>query len=117
MTLSLDKFDADFEKNKLMKKFKFLKNYLDSSEIDGKPILTLSLREKISDMYYRKNPKTEKIIVKAQRQQGVDQTLDEYGTISANLEEILKGIDVFDNNILFLLNRFVSPLSSVLANA
>ena len=47
MTLSLDKFDADFEKNKLMKKFKFLKNYLDSSEIDGKPILTLSLREKI----------------------------------------------------------------------
>lgn len=117
MTLSLDKFDADFEKNKLMKKFKFLKNYLDSSEIDGKPILTLSLREKISDMYYRKNPKTEKIIVKAQRQQGVDQTLDEYGTISANLEEILKGIDVFDNNIPFLLNRFVSPLSSVLANA
>lgn len=117
MTLSLDKFDTDFEKNKLMKKFKFIKNYLDTSEIDGKLILTLSLREKISDIYYRKNPKTEKIIVKAQRQQGVDQTLDEYGTISANLEEIFKGVNIFDNNISFLLNRFVSPLSSTLANA
>ena len=116
MTLSLDKFDTKLEKSKMLKRFKFLKNYLDTSEFDGRPILTLSLREKISDIYYRREPRSEKVIVRATRQQGIDQSIDEYGTITANLEEIFQGVDIFDNNITFLLNRFVSPLSSVLAN-
>jgi hypothetical protein len=115
LTMSLDKFDVDFEKNKLLEKFKFIKNYLDTSEFQGRPILTLSLREKISDVYYRKSPETRKVILKARRQKGVDQTLDEYGTLSANLDEILREVNVFDNDINFLLNRFVSPLSSLLA--
>ena len=116
MTLSLDKFDTRLEKSKVLKRFKFLKNYLDTSEFDGRPILTLSLREKISDIYYRREPRSEKVVVRATRQQGIDQSLDEYGTLTANLDEIFQGVDIFDNNITFLLNRFVSPLSSTLAN-
>jgi hypothetical protein len=115
LTMALDKFDVDFESNQFLKKFKFIKSYIDSSEIDGKPVLTLSLREELSDVYYRKSPKSKKVILQARRQKGVDKTLDEYGTLSANLDEMLKEIDVFDNNIAFLLNSFVSPLSSTLA--
>ncbi|MDR3262012.1 MAG: DUF5686 and carboxypeptidase regulatory-like domain-containing protein [Tannerella sp.] len=115
LALSLDKFDVDFDSHKLLNKFKFIKSYLDTSEFNGKPILTLSLREKLSDVYYRKSPKTQKVLLKAKRQKGVDKTLDEYGTISANLDEMLKEVNVFDNDINFLLNRFVSPLSSTLA--
>lgn len=115
LSLSLDKFDVDFEKNKFLEKFSFVRNYLDTSAFNGKPILTLSLREKISDVYYRKSPKTVKTILKARRQKGVDKSLDEYGTLSANLDEMFQEINVFDNNITFLLNRFVSPLSSLLA--
>ena len=117
LSLSLDDFNPDFEKNKFMKKFKFIKNYLDSSEFNGKPILTLSVRETIADRYYRKHPKTEKTIVKGKRMQGVDQTLDDGGGITSNLEEIFQGINIFDNNINILLNRFVSPLSSTLATS
>jgi hypothetical protein len=117
LALSLDKFDVDFESNKLLSRFKFIKNYLDSSEFDGRPVLTLSLREELSDVYYRKSPKAQKTVLTARRQQGVDKTLDEYGTLSANLDEMLKEIDVFDNNITFLLNSFVSPLSSTLGVA
>ena len=117
LSLSLDDFNPDFEKNKFMKKFKFIKNYLDSSEFNGKPILTLSVRETIADRYYRKHPKTEKTIVKGKRMQGVDQTLDDGGGITSNLEEIFQGINIFDNNINILLNRFVNPLSSTLATS
>ena len=115
LSMSLDDFNPNLEKNKFLKKFKFIKNYLDTSEFNGKPILTISVRETISDQYYRKHPKAEKTITKAKRQQGIDKTLDDGGAITSNLEEIFKGVNIFDNNINILLNRFVSPLSSTLA--
>ena len=115
LSMSLDDFNPNLEKNKFLKKFKFIKNYLDTSEFNGKPILTISVRETLSDQYYRKHPKAEKTITKAKRQQGIDKTLDDGGAITANLEEIFKGVNIFDNNINILLNRFVSPLSSTLA--
>lgn len=115
LTMSLDDFNPNLDKNKFLKKFKFIKNYLDTSEFNGKPILTLSVRETLSDIYYRKHPKAEKTITKAKRQQGIDQTLDDGGGITSNLEEIFQGVNIFDNNINILLNRFVSPLSSTLA--
>ncbi|MCD8138027.1 MAG: DUF5686 and carboxypeptidase regulatory-like domain-containing protein, partial [Parabacteroides gordonii] len=117
LSLSLDDFNPDFEKNKFMKKFKFIRNCLVTSEFNGKPILTLSVRETLADKYYRKQPKTEKTIVKGKRMQGVDQTLDDGGGITSNLEELFQGINIFDNNINILLNRFVSPLSSTLATS
>ncbi len=117
LSLALDNFNPNFEKNKLLKNFQFIKNYLDTSEFNGKPILTFSVRENLADIYYRKSPKSEKIITKAKRQEGIDQTLDDGGAISSNLEEIFKSINIFDNNITILLNRFVSPLSSTLATS
>ncbi|SEG20245.1 DUF5686 and carboxypeptidase-like regulatory domain-containing protein [Parabacteroides chinchillae] len=117
LSMSLDNFNPNLDKNKFLKKFKFIKNYLDTSEFNGKPILTISVRETLSDIYYRKSPKTEKTITKAKRQQGIDKTLDDGGGITSNLEEIFKGVNIFDNNINILLNRFVSPLSSTLATS
>ncbi|MDD2437780.1 MAG: DUF5686 family protein [Massilibacteroides sp.] len=114
LSISLDNFNPNFEKNALMKKFKFVKNYLDTSEFDGKPILTVSIRETLSDKYYRKNPKATKTFVRGKRLQGIDKSIDE-GGITSNLEEIFQSINIFDNNIKILLNRFVSPLSSILA--
>lgn len=116
LSMSLDNFNPDFEKNKIWKKLKFIKNYMDTSEITGKPILTLSVRETLSDLYYRKKPETRKTIVKAKQLQGIDQTVDE-GGITSNLEEIFRSVNLFDNNIKILLNSFVSPLSSLLATS
>ncbi|MDD4514593.1 DUF5686 and carboxypeptidase-like regulatory domain-containing protein [Massilibacteroides sp.] len=114
LSISFDNFNPDFEKNAFMKKLKFIKNYLDTSEFDGKPILTVSIRETLADQYYRKHPKSNKTFIKGKRLQGIDETIDE-GGITSNLEEIFQSINIFDNNINILLNRFVSPLSSTLA--
>ena len=114
LAMSLDNFNPNFEKNKLWKRLDFIKNYVDTSEFTGRPILTLSVRETLSEQYYRRQPLTKKTIVKAKRTQGIDETIDE-GGITSNLEEIFRGINIFDNNINILLNRFVSPLSSALA--
>ncbi len=116
LSIALDNFNPNLDKNKFLKKFSFIKNYLDTSEFNGKPILTVSVRETLSDIYYRKDPKSEKIYTKGQKLQGIDKSLDE-GGITSNLQEIFQGINIFDNNINILLNRFVSPLSSTLATS
>jgi hypothetical protein len=115
LTFSLEDFNPeDFGKSSFSEKVRFIKEYQDTSEFSGKPILTLSIRESLSDLYYRKKPQSRKVIVKGKQVQGIDKTIDE-GGISANLEEIFQSINLFDNDINILLNRFVSPLSSVLA--
>ena len=114
LTLSLDDYNPDLEKKKRMS---FVQEHIDTSEITGKPILTFSIREKICDYYYRKSPKTEKMVQKAGRHIGLDKELDRNGGLSATMDQLFTGVDIFDNEIAFLANRFVSPISSTLATA
>lgn len=92
------------------KRYEFIPKYIDTSLIDNKLILPLSVREKISEVYYRKQPKSTKKIVKGYHIEGVDKTFDTEG-LDAMIKETFKDISIFDNSITFLLNEFVSPLS------
>ena len=112
LTLSLDDYTPDFEKKK---KLRFIKEHIDTSDITGKPILTFSIREKLCDYYYRKSPKTEKTVQKAVRHEGIDEELDRNGGLTSTLDQLLTGVDIYDNEIAFIANRFVSPISSTLA--
>ena len=114
LTISLDDYSPDFEKKK---KLEYLKQYIDTSEITGKPILTVSIRETMNDYYYRKSPKEEKTIRKAQQHIGLDKEFDHNGGLTVSLEQIFTGVDIFDNEIAFIANRFVSPISSVMATS
>ena len=114
LTLSLDDYQPDFEKKK---KLGFVQQHIDTSEITGKPILTFSIREKICDYYYRKSPHTEKIVQKAVRHDGLDEELDRNGGLSETLDQLFTGVDIFDNEVTFIANRFVSPISSTLATS
>lgn len=114
LTLSLDDYHPDFERKK---KLGFVQQHIDTSEITGKPILTFSIREKICDYYYRKSPHTEKIVQKAIRHNGLDEELDRNGGLSETLDQLFTGVDIFDNEVTFIANRFVSPISSTLATS
>lgn len=112
LTLSLDNYSPDFEKKK---KLAYLREYIDTSEITGKPVLTVSIRETMGDYYYRRSPQERKTVRKAQRHTGLDKEFDNNGGLTANLELLFTGINIFDNEIAFMMNRFVSPVSSALA--
>ena len=94
----------------LLKRYKFLPNYADTSIIDNKVILPFSVRERISDIYYRKDPKANKRIVKGYHIEGLDKTFDTEG-LDAMIKEVFKDISIYDNTITLLLHPFVSPLS------
>jgi hypothetical protein len=116
LVLSMDEFSPDSEENIFVKKLPFLKNYVDTSKFSQKPVINVSLREKFYREFFRKEPYMLEKQMIAKRHVGLDETLDENETLTFNLEELFKrGINIFDDDINILLNRFVSPLSSTLA--
>lgn len=104
---ALNEFNPDLPQ---FRRYSFLPNYVDSSLIDNKPILPFSVREKISEVYFRNTPKTEKRIVKGYQIKGMDQAFDTEG-LDAIIKETFKDISIFDNSITFLYHEFISPLS------
>lgn len=95
----------------LLKKMKFFSKYADSSLIDSKAILPFSVRETMSDVYYRKNPKTTRRVVTAYQNEGIDQEMNTE-SIDAIVAEVFQEVDITDNTINLLLHDFVGPLSS-----
>lgn len=93
-------------------KFAFVKEHIDTSEITGKPVLPISVKEKLSEVIYRREPQSEKEIVSALRQGGVDEVAD-LQSMTTLLEDAFREIDLYDNDINVLQNRFVSPLSRI----
>ena len=106
----------DFSPNIKIKGYDFLHDYTDVSKIDESPILWLSVKEKASDVYYRKKPKTNKEIVKGTHRVGIDESFNQDG-IETILSEIFTDVNIFDNDINYLMTRFVSPLSTNMATA
>lgn len=115
LTLGLNDFSEKQKKNWLMKKFKFIFEYLDTSEVSGKPILTVSVKEKISDYHYRKSPETEKELVKGIKRAGIDEAFDQE-SVQRFLEDVFREVDIFHNDVTMMQNRFVSPLSNIGTN-
>ncbi|MCD8287236.1 MAG: DUF5686 and carboxypeptidase regulatory-like domain-containing protein, partial [Porphyromonadaceae bacterium] len=112
MTIALNDFSEEKKEKKIFSKFQFLFDFVDTSEITGKPILTVSIREKISKCYYRKNPESHRQKVNGIYHEGIDEIFSKEG-IAAFYNEIFKEIDIFQNNISIMLTRFVSPLSTL----
>ena len=56
----LNNITEAFKKKRIMKNFQFVFNYVDTSELNGKPYLPLWFKESKSKVYYRKEPQNEK---------------------------------------------------------
>ena len=71
LTMAIDGVDIDYERTKLLSKFSFLHRYIDTTQFNGTPLLTVSLRETKADEYYRSHGSLRRNIT-AQRMQGLD---------------------------------------------
>ncbi len=111
-TIGLNDFGASEDHKSLFKRFPFLWEYVDTSEVSGKPVLNLIVKETTSDVHYRRQPRSEKEVTTGSRQEGIDEML-EGENLKVMLDEVLREIDLYDNDINLLSNRFVSPLSSI----
>ncbi len=112
ITLGLNNFAEQTKDKGILAQFKFLNEYIDTSEVSGKPILNVSVKEKASQIIYRKNPKAKKEYVTGIKRNGIDDITDQE-SMQVFLEDIFREIDLYENDINILQNRFVSPLSKI----
>lgn len=112
MTFALNDFTRKDEKSWMFRKFPFLWDHVDTSEISGKPILNIMVKEKSSAVRYRRSPKSRKEIVNGIRQEGLDEILDQNSMLTF-MEDVLREVNIYDRDINILQNRFVSPLSPI----
>lgn len=117
ITLGLNEFDVGDETEGkgggwMIRKFPFMKDYVDTSEISGKTILNLSTREKASTVYWRNDPKTQKEVVSGLHSAGIDDMLDPT-SLQTFYEDVMREVDIYNNDINIFQNRFVSPLARI----
>ena len=110
--LDLNNITEKFRKRRAFRKFKFIFEYVDTSEINGKPYLPIFMQETDSKVYYRKDPSSLKEYKEAIKITGLDGYLDE-GSLTAVMDKLYNDIDIYDNNIDFLTYQFVSPVSVI----
>lgn len=111
ITLALNNFEHT-DSDALIKRFPFLLEHVDTSEVSGRPVLPLSVRETLSRVDYRRRPRSEKVTVLGQRSEGVDEMVDK-ASMQTFMEDVLREVDLYANDINMLQNRFVSPLSRI----
>ena len=111
MVFAMNDYKPKAKKDGKPGKFDFLSDFVDTLEI-GTTILPISEKEKIETVFFRKDPESEKRIVKGNKSAGVDEVFSRDG-IQQFLNEAFKEVDIFKNNIPLFLQRFVSPLSTI----
>ena len=112
----LNNFSEKIVDNKLTKNFQFVfENYVDTSEINGKPFIPFFIRENISKVYYRKNPERQKEYIQGTKMSGHLNRFDSDG-IGHFMKKLYSDIDIYDNQIILFGNHFPSPINSISPN-
>ena len=101
--------------NILFRKVKFVFENADTNKASGKVNLPFFLRESLSDIYYRKDPKALKEYVLGEKNTNIDNMFDNIG-LSNYITNMYQDINFYDNAIDLLTVQFVSPLSPIAPN-
>lgn len=96
-------------------KLKFLSEYVDTTAHTGLPVLLLSLHETAGTKFHSQNFSNEKQLIRGERNVGVDDEFDQKN-ISTMLNDILANIDIYNDDITLMQQRFVSPISHLADN-
>lgn len=111
----LNNITDKFRNRKALKQFKFLFDYADTSDLNGKTYLPIYIREAASKVYYRKAPESTKEYRSGIKVSGLDEYLDKEG-FNVVTDILYRNIDIYKKNILIFDKQFLSPIGGFLAD-
>lgn len=111
MTFSLNEFTEKIFDQEEGKPFAFLKDHVEICPETGKLILPVIVQESVSQLFYRKSPKSEKTLVKAQSDRGVAELINTGELITTVLKDIFTDVDIYKNECRLLQYPFKSPIA------
>ncbi|MBI5915971.1 MAG: carboxypeptidase-like regulatory domain-containing protein [Bacteroidetes bacterium] len=107
----INNFDPEkLKKRRAFKKFQFMFDYLDTSEMNGKPFLPFFIQESSSKVYYRNSPESMKEHREGVKVTGMEEYVDSKD-LTTMTEVLYQKINIYDDNIRMLDLAFMSPLS------
>lgn len=88
----------------------WISEYADTSMLTGKRVLPISIKETVARDYY--DATGHKRIILGSKHAGIDERIDQ-DNVKKILDDFMGEIDIFQNDVTLLTNRFVSPLSRI----
>ena len=89
----------------------FLHQYMDTSALSGQPVLNVSVKETVSDIYHRRDPQSKRKVVRLRNHHGIDDLIADSKSMQLVFDDVLRQVDLYDgDDIPVLRRRFVSPL-------
>jgi hypothetical protein len=114
LQFNINGINDKFRKRWYFRKFKFIFDNVDTSKVNNKVALPMYLRERLSKVFYRKNPKDSKEILLAEGQTVLDDDYDvDKDGVSAYLSNLYQEMDIYAPTIGLLNTQFVGPLSGI----
>ena len=91
-------------------KFRFAFENVDTTKRIGNNILPILIMESLSDQYSKNDPVENKEVIRARKITNLNEYFDNKG-VSGYLNYLYQNINIYDNDILFLTNKFLSPIA------
>ena len=110
ITLALNDLKKEQLENKFFSKRQYLLDQVETSPYNGKLTLPVSIDETVSQHIYRKDPKTEKDIIKGQQSNGIGQVIQTGEILNTTLKEVFTDVDIYDDYVRLLQYPFPSPI-------
>lgn len=103
--------DKVFEEGKF-KRFPFLKEHVEVCNETGKLILPISVDETVTQLIYRKHPKSEKSIILGQRSDGINELFNTGDIVNTMLKDCFTDVNIYEDEVRLLQYPFISPVST-----
>jgi hypothetical protein len=101
----LNNISDEFKDRRVFNSLQFIFDYIDSTTSD-KQYLPMFMTESLSDYYYRRDPKSEREVIKGTKVSGVSNE-----SISQFLGDMYQNVNVYENHIGVFGKSFVSPIA------
>lgn len=110
LTLALNDIKPEQLENKFFQKRQYILDQVELSPYNNKLTLPLSIDETVTQHVYRKEPKSEKDIIKGQQNSGIGKVIQTGEMLNTMLKEVFTDVDIYDDYMRLVQYPFVSPI-------
>lgn len=111
LSMALNDFKVKEQDSTDLGKVKFSQQ-AELSPYTGKMVVPISLDETVTQHIYRKDPQSEKDIIKGEQSSGLNQLFATGDMLNTTLKEVFQDVDIYDNYVKLLKFPFLSPIGS-----
>lgn len=110
LTLGLNDLTPEKLEGKLFQNKDWLKEQVELCQYNNKLILPISVEENVTQHIYRKDPLSEKTILKGQNSSGINELVQTGDILNVVLKDVFTDINIYDDEVRLFQYPFTSPI-------